>query len=75
MGAVEGFSPDFPTTFPTTVYHNQTVVAEDAKISFAKMQAGDYDEEAAQKKLEAAVWAMTTSAACEGCEGVHGSNV
>mmetsp|Transcript_58397 Transcript_58397/g.127762 ORF Transcript_58397/g.127762 Transcript_58397/m.127762 type:complete len:128 (+) Transcript_58397:266-649(+) len=24
----------------------------DAKISFAKMQAGDYDEEAAQKKLE-----------------------
>ena len=26
--------------------------AKDAKIAFAKMQAGDYDEAAAEKKLE-----------------------
>ena len=26
--------------------------AKDAKIAFAKMQAGEYNEEAAQKKLE-----------------------
>ena len=30
------------------------------------MQAGDYDEEAAQKKLEAGDWAMTTSTGCKG---------
>lgn len=27
-------------------------LTKDAKISFAKMQAGEYDEDAAQKKLE-----------------------
>lgn len=37
---------------PSTVMSHEINLTKDAKISFAKMQAGEYDEDAAQKKLE-----------------------
>jgi len=43
---------DNPKAFISTINSDEISLTKDAKISFAKMQAGEYDEEAAQKKLE-----------------------
>ena len=44
--------PYNPKPLISTINSDEINLTKDAKISFAKMQAGEYDEEAAQKKLE-----------------------
>lgn len=47
---------DNPKAFISTINSDEISLTKDAKISFAKMQAGEYDEDAAQKKLEDPMW-------------------